>query len=223
MAKRVAVLVSGRGSNLQALIDGCARPGSPAAIALVLSDQPDALALERARSAGIATALVQRRDYGDKAGFEDALHNALIAHDIELVCLAGFMRILGAALVERWWNRMLNIHPSLLPAFPGLDTHARALEAGVKLHGCTVHVVRAEVDAGPIVIQAAVPVFDDDTPDRLAGRVLAQEHRIYPQALAWLAENRLTVDGGRVVGPGPGATTAAAAAVLVQPTILAGC
>ncbi len=223
MAKRVAVLVSGRGSNLQALIDGCARPGSPAAIALVLSDQPDALALERARSAGIATALVQRRDYGDKAGFEDALHNALIAHDIELVCLAGFMRILGAGLVERWWNRMLNIHPSLLPAFPGLDTHARALEAGVKLHGCTVHVVRAEVDAGPIVIQAAVPVFDDDTPDRLAGRVLAQEHRIYPQALAWLAKNRLSIDGERVVGPGPEATTGAATAVLVQPTILAGC
>ncbi len=194
---RVAVLISGRGSNMAALLRAAADPAYPAAVALVLSNRADAAGLEVARAAGIPTELVESRAFGrDRAGFEAAMQAALDRHGIGLVALAGFMRVLTAGFVERWRDRLVNIHPSLLPAFPGLDTHARALAAGVRLHGCTVHLVRAGVDDGPILAQAAVPVLDDDTEATLAARVLAQEHRLYPAALAWLAAGRVRVEGG---------------------------
>jgi formyltetrahydrofolate-dependent phosphoribosylglycinamide formyltransferase len=185
---KTAVLISGRGSNMAALIAAAKAPGFPAEISLVLSNKAGAGGLAIAAAAGIATKVVESRPFGtDRAAFEAALQAELEAVRIELVCLAGFMRVLTPAFVERWQGRMLNIHPALLPAFPGLDTHARALEAGVKIHGCTVHLVVPEVDSGPILAQAAVPVLPDDTPDTLGARVLAQEHVIYPAALARLA------------------------------------
>ena len=179
-----AILLSGRGSNAAALLEAAAEPGFPAAIALVLSNNPAAPGLDLARRAGVAAVAIDHRAFGrDRAAHEAALDAALVGHGIELVCLAGYMRILTPFLVGRWAGRMLNIHPSLLPAFPGLDTHERALAAGVRLHGCTVHWVTEAVDEGPILAQAAVPVLPDDDPARLAARVLAQEHRIYPAAL----------------------------------------
>ncbi len=184
MRRRAAVLISGRGSNLAALIAAAAEPGYPAEIALVLSNRPDAGGLAHAASAGIPCAVIDHRPFrGDRAAHEAALDAALRAADIDLVCLAGYMRVLTPFLVERWAGRMLNIHPSLLPAFPGLHTHARALQAGVKLHGCTVHLVSEVTDDGPILAQAAVPVLPGDDEDRLAARVLAQEHMLYPLAL----------------------------------------
>ena len=186
--KRVAVLASGRGSNMAALLEAAADPLFPAAIALVLSNRPDASALDRARATGIAARAIDHRPFGrDREAHERAIDAALSEHNIELVCLAGYMRLLTPWLVERWSGRMLNIHPSLLPAFPGLHTHERALAAGCRLHGCTVHLVTAVMDEGPILAQAAVPVLPGDTPDLLAERVLAQEHRLYPAALAALA------------------------------------
>ena len=184
---RVAVLISGRGSNMEALARTAASPAYPADIALVLSDQPQAAGPRRAAELGIPTAVVERGGFASRAEFEAALGATLREASIDLVCLAGFMRVLSADFVESWCDRLLNIHPSLLPAFPGLDTHARALAAGVRIHGATVHFVRALVDDGPIICQAAVPVLDGDTPETLAARVLAVEHRIYPQALAWVA------------------------------------
>jgi phosphoribosylglycinamide formyltransferase-1 len=196
--KRTAVLISGRGSNMAALIEAAGRPDYPAEIALVVSNVADAAGLARAAQAGIATAVVDHRPHGkDRAAFERTLDAELENHRIDLVCLAGFMRLLTPWLVTRWEGRMLNIHPSLLPAFKGLDTHARALAAGCKIHGTTVHFVVPETDSGPIIIQAAVPVHDDDTADSLAARVLAAEHRIYPAALAHVAAGRVRIVDGR--------------------------
>ena len=197
--RRVAVLVSGRGSNMVALAEACQAPGFPAEIALVLSNRPDAGGLARAASMGIATAVVDHKSFDTRLAFEEAVHETLVAANIEIVCLAGFMRILSSTFVERWSGRMLNVHPSLLPSFSGLDTHARALKAGVRLHGCTVHIVTPELDAGPIVVQAAMPVFNDDTPESLATRLIAEEHRCYVTGLRLLAGGRLTVDGDRVL------------------------
>ena len=187
-ALKLAVLISGRGSNLQALIAACAAPDFPATVALVVSNNPAAPGLDRARDGGIPTVVVERRDHDSRDGFDEALGAAISAHDADLVCLAGFMSILGKAFVERWRDRLINIHPSLLPAYPGLDTHARAIEAGVREAGCTVHFVTAAVDAGPIIVQETVPVERNDTAETLAARVLAAEHRIYPQAVRLIAE-----------------------------------
>jgi len=195
---RVGVLVSGRGSNLQALLDACADPSFPATIALVISNVPGAYALERAEKAGVATKVIRHNDFAGRDAFDAALDAALKEAGIEIICLAGFMRLLTPGFTESWRDRLINIHPSLLPAFRGLHTHERALEAGVRLHGCTVHVVRPELDEGPIIVQGAVPVLADDTPDSLAARVLAVEHRIYPLALRLLAEGRAVVDGNVV-------------------------
>ena len=197
--KRVAVLISGRGSNMAALVEAARAPDYPAEIALVISNRPDALGLDRASAAGLATLVVDHEHYGlDRARFEQALEAQLANRHIELVCLAGFMRLLTAPFVERWRGRMINIHPALLPSFKGLDTHARALEAGVRIHGATVHFVVPEMDAGPIIAQGAVPVLADDTPGTLGERVLAVEHRLYPLALRLLAEGRLAVENDRV-------------------------
>jgi len=192
--KRVAVLISGRGSNMTALIEATEAPDYPADIVLVLSNEPDAAGLARARQAGIATAVVDHRSFGkDRDAFDRALDDALHAHRVDLVCLAGFMRLLTPWFVTRWSGRMLNIHPALLPQFKGLHTHRRALEAGVKQHGATVHFVVPEMDSGPIVLQASVPVVEGDTEEALAQRVLEVEHRIYPQALRLVAEGRVTL------------------------------
>ena len=196
--KRVAILISGRGSNMEALIAAAAGEAHPARIALVVSNRPDAPGLRRAAAAGIAAEIVDHTAYpNDRAAFERALQARLDAHRIDLVCLAGFMRLFSPGFVEHWRGRMLNIHPALLPSFKGLDTHARALAAGVKIHGATVHLVVPEVDSGPIIAQAAVPVRDDDTAETLAARVLEAEHRIYPIALKLLAEGRVKVADGR--------------------------
>ena len=187
--KRVAILISGRGSNMAALIEAAQEADYPAEIALVVSNRPDAAGLARAERAGIATAVVDHTAYGkDREAFERALQAVLEAHRIDLVCLAGFMRLLSPWLVERWQGRMLNIHPALLPAFKGLDTHGRALTTGAKVHGATVHLVVADVDSGPILAQEGVPVREDDTVETLSARVLEIEHRIYPQALKLLAQ-----------------------------------
>ena len=196
--KRVGVLISGRGSNLVALIEACKRDDYPAEIVCVISNRPDAAGLEHARQARIDAQAIDHKAFASRAEFEDALDAALRAADVELIANAGFMRILGEAFVERWRDRQLNIHPSLLPAFRGLDTHERALEAGVALSGATVHFVRTEMDAGPIIAQAAVPVLADDTPDSLAARVLEAEHALYPHALALVASGAVTVEGERV-------------------------
>jgi len=198
LRKRVAILISGRGSNMAALIAAASDPSYPAAITLVVSNGADAAGLKRAEAAGIATRVIDHKPFGkDRAAFERALDDKLSAVRIDFICLAGFMRLLTPWFVAKWEGRMINIHPALLPAFKGLDTHTRALAAGVKLHGASVHFVTAETDSGPLIVQAAVPVRDADTPDTLAARVLAAEHRIYPLALRWLAEGRLTVVGGR--------------------------
>jgi phosphoribosylglycinamide formyltransferase-1 len=202
--KRVAILVSGRGANMAALIAAARRPGYPAEVALVLSNRPQAAALGRAGDQGIATALVDHAAYGtDREAFERAVQAVLDAHRIDIVCLAGFMRLLTPWLVSRWSGRMLNIHPALLPAFRGLHTHERALEAGVKIHGATVHFVVPEVDCGPIVAQAAVPVLADDTADTLADRVLAAELRLYPLALALVAGGKARIAGSVVTSDAP--------------------
>ena len=204
--RRTAVLISGRGSNLQALIDAAAAPDYPAEIVLVLSNRPDAKGLERAAAAGIPTSVVPHRDYETRAAFETALTEVLSEAGAELVCLAGFMRVLTEAFVGRWRGRLVNIHPSLLPAFRGLDTHARALAAGVKLHGCSVHLVSTEVDEGPIIGQAAVPVLPGDDEAALAARVLEAEHRLYPLCLGLLAGDRVWVEDGVAVVRGHGDT-----------------
>ena len=206
--RRVAVLISGRGSNMAALLEAAQAPDYPAEIAVVVSNRADAAGLALAQAAGIATRVIEYSRYGnDREGFERDIQKELDAQRIELVCLAGFMRRLTPWLVQRWENRLINIHPSLLPAFTGLDTHARALQAGVKVHGASVHFVTAELDSGPIIAQAAVPVLDTDTPDTLAARVLSAEHRIYPLALKLVAEERVRIvdkrcfiDGGVAEG-----------------------
>jgi phosphoribosylglycinamide formyltransferase-1 len=197
--KRVAVLISGRGSNLGALIDACAAPDFPAEIALVISNKPDAAGVAVAREAGVSTVVIPHGDYASREAFDAAIEAALEAARIDIVCEAGFMRIHSEAFVRRWEGRMLNIHPSLLPAFKGIRVHQQALDAGVKISGCTVHFIVAELDSGPIVAQAAVPVLPGDTTETLAARILIEEHRIYPEALRLLAEGRVRLESGKAV------------------------
>jgi phosphoribosylglycinamide formyltransferase-1 len=193
MALKVAVLISGRGSNMQALIEACRDPDFPAEVVLVISNEPKARGLARAKAAGVPTKVINHRDFSGRPDFEAALDEALAASGADLVCLAGFMRLLGDDLIAKWRDRLINIHPSLMPAFKGLNTHERVLKSGVRFTGCTVHFVRPEMDDGPIIAQAAVPVRPDDTADRLADRVLAVEHRIYPMAVRLIAEQRARV------------------------------
>ena len=196
--KRTAILISGRGSNMAALLEAAQAADYPAEIALVISNRSNALGLDRASAAGIATLVMDHARFGkDRESFERGLDTALRAREIEIICLAGFMRLLTPWFVSRWENRLINIHPALLPCFKGLDTHARALAEGVRIHGATVHFVVPEMDSGPIIAQAAVPVHDGDSEEALAERVLAAEHRIYPVALKLLAEGRLSVVDGR--------------------------
>jgi phosphoribosylglycinamide formyltransferase-1 len=204
MAKlKLGVLISGRGSNLQALIDAAKEPGYPAEIALVISNVPGAGGLDRARDAGIASAVVDHGKFGKgsdgRAAFEAALQGALDDARVGLVCLAGFMRLLSPAFVARWRGRLINIHPSLLPSFKGLGAHAEMLRAGVKIAGCTVHYVSAEMDAGPIIGQAAVPVLADDTSETLAARILAEEHRLYPECVRRIALGQAPIGADGVV------------------------
>lgn len=196
---RLALLISGRGSNMAAIL-AAAGPDYPAEPVLVLSNRADAAGLATAAAHGVPTAVVESRAFkGDRARFEAALEAELSKHGVEIIALAGFMRVLTEGFVQRWEGRLINIHPSLLPAFPGLDTHARALAAGVRLHGCTVHLVTAGVDEGPILAQAAVPVLPGDTEASLAARVLVEEHRLYPAALSWLAAGRVRLEAGRAI------------------------
>ena len=198
----LAVLISGRGSNLQALIDACADPDFPAHIVRVISNRPDAQGLDRAAKSGIATTVIDQTNYPDRAAFDGALSAEIQKSQAGLVCLAGFMRLLGDDFVGSLENRLINIHPSLLPAFKGLHVHQRVIEAGVKVSGCTVHFVLPETDAGPIIGQSEVPVHEDDTPDTLAARVLEAEHECYPAAVRLIAEGRVDVDGDRVLVDG---------------------
>ena len=199
MAKlKLGVLISGRGSNLQSLIDACAQDDFPAEIALVLSNKADAYGLTRAAEAGLSHQVIDNKDFETREDFDAALSAALDAAGIDLVCLAGFMLLLQESFVTRWRDRLINIHPSLLPAFKGLHIHERVLEAGVRFSGCTVHYVRPEVDDGPIIIQAAVPVLQDDTPETLGARVLVSEHKIYPEAVRLIASGQARPQGLRV-------------------------
>jgi phosphoribosylglycinamide formyltransferase-1 len=196
MKRRVAILISGRGSNMAALIEAARASDFPAEIAVVVSNRTDAGGLDKAKTSGIPTAVIESKAFGkDRAAFEKALEAVLGDYQIELICLAGFMRLFTAEFVQRWYGKMLNIHPSLLPSFPGLDPHGQAINAGVKISGATVHFVIPETDAGPIVMQGAVVVRDDDTADTLSARILEVEHRIYPQALRLLASGRLMLEG----------------------------
>jgi len=198
--KRVAILISGRGSNMAALIEAAKAPDYPADIALVISNKADAGGLAVAAANGIRTVVIDHRPFGkDRAAFDAAMQAVLDENRIGIVCLAGFMRIMTEDFVNGWFGRMINIHPALLPLFKGLDTHARALEAGVKLHGCSTHFVTPGMDEGPIIGQAAVPVLDDDTEASLAARVLREEHRLFPEALRLLASDALRIEGNRVL------------------------
>jgi phosphoribosylglycinamide formyltransferase-1 len=211
---RVAVLVSGYGSNLQTLIDLCAEPGIPAEIVVVISNKPGVMALDRAATAGITTHVIPHKEFPSREAFDEAIDSVLRDARVELICLAGFMRILTPGFVAGWRDRILNIHPALLPSFRGLDTHRQALDAGVRFHGCTVHVVRADLDNGPIVVQAAVPVLPGDDAESLARRVRQAEHRAYPLALRLFAEGRVTIEGERAVIAGE---TGAVASMLLNP------
>jgi phosphoribosylglycinamide formyltransferase-1 len=208
---RIVVLISGRGSNMQALLES----GLPARISAVISNVPDAQGLATARAHGVATAVVDHRHYPDRPSFDAALASEIDLYAPDLIVLAGFMRVLTEPFARRYSGRMLNIHPSLLPAFPGMHTHRRALETGVRIHGCTVHFVTPALDHGPIVSQVAVPVFDNDSEELLAARVLREEHAIYPQAVRWFCEGRLTLSGNTVRIDG----APVAAGVLVSPPI----
>ena len=217
--RRVAILISGRGSNMTALIEAAAADGFPAEIALVISNRVDAPGLAAAQANGVKTLVIESKPFGkDRAGFEKLLQSALDEHKIELICLGGFMRLFTAEFVRHWYGRMLNIHPSLLPSFPGLDPHGQALRAGVKISGATVHFVIPETDAGPIVMQGAVAVADNDTSDTLAARVLDIEHKIYPQALRLLATNSVGITGDTCT-----TSTGASASrddTLISPTVI---
>ncbi|MCF6099987.1 phosphoribosylglycinamide formyltransferase [Mesorhizobium muleiense] len=199
MRKRTVVLISGRGSNMTALIAAASNPDYPAEIVGVISDRANAAGLGIAAARGIATKVISRADYTSKEAHDGAIDAALASLGAEIVALAGYMRILGARFVEKWLGRMINIHPALLPAFKGLDTHARALRAGIRIHGCTVHFVTLDMDDGPIIAQAAVPVMVGDNEDMLAARVLKAEHRLYPLALGLVAEGKARMEGGRTV------------------------
>lgn len=197
--KRVAILISGRGSNMVSLIEAATQDGYPAEVVVVGSNRPDAPGLEKASQAGLETFTLDHKTFGkDREAFDTALSTKLKQHKVDLVVLAGFMRLLTPGFTEEWAGRMINIHPALLPSFPGLNTHERALEAGVKLHGATVHFVTSDMDAGPIIMQGAVPVLDEDTPETLGARVLDVEHQIYPEALALVAADRTRIEGQRV-------------------------
>ena len=198
-ALRLGVLASGRGSNLQAILDATAAPGFPARVAIVVSDRERAQALDRARAHAVPVVWLNPKDFGERAAYDAALTGVHAARGVGLVCLAGFMRILGPAFVRAWAGRVLNIHPALLPAFPGLAAQRQALEYGVKVAGATVHFVDEGVDTGPIVLQASVPVHPDDTEDSLSARILVEEHRLYPEAIRLFAEGRLTITGRRVL------------------------
>ena len=214
MKRRVAILISGRGSNMAALIDAAKAPDFPAEIVTVISNRADAGGLEKAAASGIPTEVIESKPFGkDRAAFEAAVQRALDEKNVELICLAGFMRLFTAEFVQRWYGKMLNIHPSLLPSFPGIDPAAQALKAGVKISGATVHFVIPETDAGPIVMQGAVAVRDDDTPETLAARILTVEHRIYPAALRLLAGGKVVLEGDRCRTPG----SAASDATLISP------
>ena len=195
----IVILGSGRGSNMQAIIEAVRDGRLPAEIHAVVSNEPGAPALEHARAAGIPAIAINHRDFPTRAQFDQALMREVDAREPRLVVLAGFMRILGREFIDHYAGRLINIHPSLLPAFPGLDTHERALQSRAKFHGASVHFVTHEVDGGPVIIQAAVPVRPDDSPDTLAARVLAEEHRIFPQAIRWFLDGRLSVRDGRVL------------------------
>ena len=196
---RISVMISGGGTNLQALIDACTHDEFPAQIALVLSNKADAYGIERAKKASIATKVINHKDYENREAFEDDINVALKECETELVCLAGFMRILGADFVNGWKDRMINIHPSLLPSYKGLHTHVRAIEDGVRFAGCTVHYVRPEMDDGPIILQAAIAIAASDTPDSLAAKVLQAEHKIYPEAVKLIAERRIRIRGHKAI------------------------
>jgi len=201
VSRRLGVLISGRGSNLQSILDAIARGDLQATIAVVIANKPAAAGLMRARDAGVPTACLTQKDYASREAYDAALAGVLRAHDVDLVCLAGFMRLVGAPLLDAFPNRILNIHPSLLPAFPGLDAQRQALEHGVKIAGATVHLVTSELDGGPIVLQAAVPVLPGDTVETLSARILVEEHRIYPQAIGLVLDQAWQVDGRRFVTP----------------------
>jgi phosphoribosylglycinamide formyltransferase 1 len=202
MNRRLAVLISGRGSNLQSIVDAIARGELDATIAIVLSNRPEAAGLQRARDAGVETLVVGAREYVSRDAYDRAVADVLRSRDVGLVCLAGFMRLIGAPLLDAFPNKVLNIHPSLLPSFPGLDAQRQAIEHGVRVSGATVHLVTAELDGGPIILQSAVPVLDDDTPDTLAARILIEEHRIYPEAIRMVLDEKWTVAGRRFIyGP----------------------
>lgn len=210
MAKlKTAVLISGRGTNMQALIDHCSDKDTAAEIVLVLSNSPGAAGLDRAAEAHIPSITIDHKKFDSRESFEDAITKTLEDYDVELICLAGFMRLLTASFVDHWRNRLINIHPSLLPAYKGLNTHERALAEGVRFTGCTVHYVRAEMDAGPIVVQAAVPILPEDDPESLAMRVLVAEHRCYPYALSLIAEGKTRIIDEKVIIEGAQAPGAA--------------
>ncbi|NKB20638.1 MAG: phosphoribosylglycinamide formyltransferase [Alphaproteobacteria bacterium] len=196
---KTAVLISGRGTNMQALIDYCATSDAAAEISLILSNVPDVPGLDRAAEANIPSITVDHKLYTDRESFEEAMTQTLEDHGIQLICLAGFMRLLTNTFVDHWRDRLINIHPSLLPAFKGLDTHERVLAEGVRFTGCTVHYVRAEMDAGPIIVQAAVPILPDDDPESLAMRVLVAEHRCYPHALSLIADGKTRIVDEKVM------------------------
>ncbi|MFN7980302.1 MAG: phosphoribosylglycinamide formyltransferase [Vicinamibacterales bacterium] len=206
MNRRLGVLISGRGSNLQSLIEAIRRGDLGARIVVVISNRPEAAGLLRAREAGIETLCLRPRDFADRAAYDRAIADALKAREVDLVCLAGFMRLIGTPMLEAFPNRILNIHPSLLPSFPGLDAQKQALEYGVKVAGATVHVVTAELDGGPIVLQASVPVQPDDTEATLSARILAEEHKIYPRAVGLMLSGNWSIEGRRLV-PAPKVTT----------------
>jgi phosphoribosylglycinamide formyltransferase-1 len=214
MKRRVAILISGRGSNMAALIRAAAAADFPAEIALVISNRADAEGLKKAGASGIATTTIESKPFNDRSAFEAVLQSTLDQHRIDLICLAGFMRLFTAEFVQRWYGRMLNIHPSLLPAFPGLEPQVQALRAGVKISGATVHFVIPETDAGPILMQGAVAVRDNDTAEALAARILEIEHRIYPAALRLVAGGQIRFEGGICKTPGD-----AAPAVLISPAV----
>ena len=196
---KLAVLISGRGSNLQALIDACKDDDFPAEIVMVLSNKADAYGLERAKEADIPTTVLSHKDFDDRESFDEAMSEIIEGTGAELVCLAGFMRLLSDGFVRKWRDKLINIHPSLLPAYKGLHVHERMIEEGARFGGCTVHFVRPAMDEGPIIVQAAVPIFQDDNADTLAGRILEQEHVIYPQAVRYIAEGRVRVSAERVI------------------------
>jgi phosphoribosylglycinamide formyltransferase-1 len=198
-SRRIAVLISGRGSNLQSIIDAASSGHLDATVALVISDRAEAAGLARARDAGIDARWINPRDYADREDYERAVVEALKGRGVDLICLAGYMRLVGAVLLDAFPNRILNIHPSLLPAFPGLHAQQQALEHGVRVTGATVHFVTPELDNGPIVLQAAVPVLNGDTLETLSSRILIEEHRIYPEAIQIVLQGRWTIDGRRFV------------------------